>query len=134
MAAKLPTVFTMTAGATSRRVATPDAIRKENFSAASVSDAPGLAAQLGRVQTTLEEAHQTASANPLAGSLRFDNLSFGVAGSRTAINHQLGRPANWFVVGWRSATDGPNLVEISRDNNSIVLSSKIAGVGDVMVF
>lgn len=136
----LPSVITSAGGqSVAVRTATGAPIRREKFSAVSVADAGALAAQLQRMHSTLDDAHDSATANPLARSVRFDGVAFGAGGLTTTITHNLGHAPNWIIVGWRGATDGPNVVEDTspaslRNGSTLTLISKIAGTGDVLVF
>jgi hypothetical protein len=104
------------------------AIAGAQFSLSNVKDPAALA----RALTTLDAKVGTATqlGRSVAATQLYKNLTVSTSTNLT-IQHSLMRPAQWCVVGWRSASAGPSFVEVSRDNATLTLKAFTAGVADI---
>jgi hypothetical protein len=108
--------------------------RSERFTLQSVT-APGeLARQLAAIASSIEDVYRAIAANPSVGAIMFESLEAGSAGQELAVTHRLGHVPSWRVVGWRNAGAGHSFVEVSRDENTLVLASYVSGRVDLEVF
>jgi hypothetical protein len=106
----------------------------ERFTLDGVKNAAELARQLGSLLGVLEDVYRAVSANPATGAIVFEGRSVGSAGAELTIEHRLGKTPFWRVVGWRNSDIGHSLVEVSRDERTLVLASYASGIADIEVF
>jgi hypothetical protein len=116
------------------RVGVPIPIRVLRFTANQLRRPEDIADALGMVQRNVDEATAAARSNPRASSVFHTGLVVGAAGTLLAIEHRLGRPAFWAVVGWRGASAGHSLVSAKDDGTTLTLKSYVAGTLDLEVW
>ena len=86
------------------------------------------AKQLSDLQAQVVQATSLARSLPVPTA--YKNL-IATAGTRLTVAHNLGRPAQWLVIGWRNASAGPSFSEVSRDNATLVLQVYVSGLVDL---
>ena len=127
------TVVNASTGAIAKRFAEPGGTR-ERVTEDAVKDPRTLAELLTRLVKDVQGALQILLSSRSATPLRWVDQACGAAGAQFTVTHKLGRSPQWRVCGWRGAAAGPSLVEVSRDANTLVLASYVAGTVDLEVY
>ena len=104
------------------------AIASQQYSQQTVANPTALARALATLDAKVASATALGRAAPATQT--YKNLVVSTTTNLT-IQHSLQRPAQWCVIGWRSATAGASFVEVSRDNVTLVLKAFAAGVADI---
>lgn len=125
---RLPTTLDASTGTVAKRYADAT-MPPERIDADAAKDPRQLADTLTRVLKGLR--YVLASVAQRRPPFRWTNQATSTAGAQFTITHRLGYTPQWRVVGWRNASGGHSLVEVSRDTNTIVLASYVAGTVDL---
>lgn len=125
---KLPTSIDASTGALQKRFADSN-VQAERLTSEIASDPSALARVLTRMWEQIRRLAQAlAMVRP---PFRVLNQTVGTGGAQFTITHKLGYVPTWRPIGWRGAAGGHSLVEVSRDANTLVLASYVAGTVDL---